>query len=160
MINKAFLKPNQLIDNAHIIRKAKIPVTIVNGRYDVISPLKTAWDLYKQLPEADLCIVADAGHFAKEPGMAKKLIEACDKYKTLAPKSWFFDCESGGLSNRAEILKRVIRKSEIFVVVLCEQVNQISSLTKKSVNTLKSQILKEINTVLPLQFRGFTNCGK
>lgn len=82
-INKCFLRPNQLIDDAHIIRNAKIPVTIVHGRYDVICAAKTAWDLYKQLPEAEFFFVDDAGHSAKEKGITKKLVEACDKYKTL-----------------------------------------------------------------------------
>ncbi|XP_037031164.1 probable proline iminopeptidase isoform X2 [Bradysia coprophila] len=85
--NKGFMKPNQLIDDAHIIRDAKIPVTIVQGRYDVVCPAKTAWDLYKQLPEAEFFFVDDAGHSAKEAGTTKKLVEACDKYKSLTPKS-------------------------------------------------------------------------
>ncbi len=80
------MAPNQLIDNAHIIRDAKIPVTIVQGRYDVVCPAKTAWDLYKQLPEAEFFFIDDAGHSAKEDGNAKKLVEACDKYKVLISK--------------------------------------------------------------------------
>ncbi|XP_037031167.1 probable proline iminopeptidase isoform X2 [Bradysia coprophila] len=86
-INKGFMEPNQLIDNAYIIRNAKIPVTIVHGRYDVVCPAKTAWDLYKQLPDAEFFFVDDAGHSAKETGITKKLVEASDKYKTLALKS-------------------------------------------------------------------------
>ncbi|XP_037031168.1 probable proline iminopeptidase isoform X3 [Bradysia coprophila] len=84
-INKGFLKPNQLIDEAYIIRDAKIPVTIVQGRYDMVCPAKTAWDLYKQLPEAEFFFVDDAGHSPKETGILMKLLEACDKYKTLTP---------------------------------------------------------------------------
>ncbi|XP_037031165.1 probable proline iminopeptidase [Bradysia coprophila] len=84
-INKGFLKPNQLIDDAYIIRNAKIPVTIVQGRYDVVCQVKTAWDLYKQLPEAEFFLMDDAGHSSKETGTANKLVEACDKYKTLTP---------------------------------------------------------------------------
>lgn len=86
-INKGFMAPNQLIDNAHIIRDAKIPVTIVQGRYDVVCPAKTAWDLYKKLPDAQFFFVDDAGHSAKEDGTAKKLVDACDKYKVLISKN-------------------------------------------------------------------------
>jgi len=85
-INKGFMSPNQLIDNAHIIRKAKIPVTIVQGRYDVVCPAKTAWELYKQLPEAEFFFVDDAGHSAKEEGTTQKLVNACDKYKQIISK--------------------------------------------------------------------------
>lgn len=77
---------NQLIENAHIIRQAKIPVTIVQGRYDVVCPAKTAWELYKQLPEADFFFIDDAGHSAKEVNTTQKLIEACDKYKEIIRK--------------------------------------------------------------------------
>ncbi|KAI9294170.1 prolyl aminopeptidase serine peptidase [Neoconidiobolus thromboides FSU 785] len=82
-INKGFFKPNQLLENAHIIRDSKIPVTIVQGRYDVVCPAKSAWDLKKVLPEAELHIVEDAGHSAKEDGITKLLVDACDKYKSL-----------------------------------------------------------------------------
>jgi len=85
-VNKGFFSPNQLIDSANIIRKAKIPVTIVQGRYDLVCPAKTAWDLYKQLPEAEFFFVDDAGHSAKEEGNTAKLVEACDKYKNIISK--------------------------------------------------------------------------
>jgi len=83
-VNKGFFSsPTELIDNAGIIRNSKIPVTIVQGRYDVVCPAKTAWDLYKQLPNAEFHFVDDAGHSAKEDGIQKKLVEACDKYKNI-----------------------------------------------------------------------------
>ncbi|KAJ6646210.1 putative proline iminopeptidase, partial [Pseudolycoriella hygida] len=77
-INKGFMAPNQLLKDAHIIRKAKIPVTIVQGRYDVVCPADTAWELHKKLPEADFFFIDDAGHSAKEDGIKKKLVETCD----------------------------------------------------------------------------------
>jgi len=82
-INKGFLSDNQLIKNASIIRKAGVPVTIVQGRYDVVCPAKTAWDLYKELPDAEFFFIDDAGHSAKEDGITKKLVEVCDKYKKI-----------------------------------------------------------------------------
>jgi len=58
-------------------------VSIIQGRYDVCCPPKTAWDLYKQLPKAEFHFVDDAGHSAKEVGIQKRLVEACDKYKNI-----------------------------------------------------------------------------
>eukprot|EP00128_Syssomonas_multiformis_P008602 Colp12_sorted_trinity150504_noHs@11764 len=72
---------NHLVDGAAKIRH--IPATIVQGRYDVVCPAKTAWDLKKQWPEAEFHIVPDAGHSAKEPGIRSLLVQAADKYKTL-----------------------------------------------------------------------------
>ena len=78
-INNGFMRtPNQLIDNVGTIRK--IPAVIVQGRYDVICPMKSAWDLHRAWPEADLRIVPDAGHSAFEPGNIHELISATDKF--------------------------------------------------------------------------------
>lgn len=86
-VNNGFFKsPNQVIDNAKIINDSKIPVTIVQGRYDVVCPAKTAWELYKKLPNAEFHLIEDCGHSAKEAGITKKLVEACDKYKNLFQK--------------------------------------------------------------------------
>jgi proline iminopeptidase len=60
-----------------------IPATIIQGRYDIVCPAETAWHLHKCWPEAELCIVDDAGHSAKEPGITTQLLNATDKYKTL-----------------------------------------------------------------------------
>ena len=66
-VNRAFFKTdNQLIEQVGRIRH--IPTVIVQGRYDVVCPMKSAWDLHKAWPEADLRIVSDAGHSAFEPG--------------------------------------------------------------------------------------------
>jgi proline iminopeptidase len=45
-----------------------IPATIVHGRYDVVCPVRNAWDLSQAWPEAQLRIVPDAGHSAFEKG--------------------------------------------------------------------------------------------
>jgi proline iminopeptidase len=81
--NGFFKKPNHILEDAHIIENSGIPVTIVQGRYDVVCPAKTAWELKKRLPSAELHIIDDAGHSAKEAGITAKLVAACDKYKTL-----------------------------------------------------------------------------
>lgn len=85
-INKGFMEPNQLLNNAHIIHESKIPVTIVQGRYDVVCPAKSAWELYKKLPNANFNIVEDAGHSAKEEGIARLLVKAADHYRILLKK--------------------------------------------------------------------------
>jgi len=78
-INKGFFKTdNQLIENVGRIRK--IPSVIVQGRYDVICPMKSAWDLHCAWPEADLRIVPDAGHSALEPGNIHELVSATDRF--------------------------------------------------------------------------------
>ncbi|KAJ1533947.1 hypothetical protein HK405_000244, partial [Cladochytrium tenue] len=53
---------------------------IVNGRYDVVCPVTTAWELHRKWPEAEIHLVSDAGHSAKEPGIAAKLVEAADMF--------------------------------------------------------------------------------
>lgn len=73
-INNAFLEPEQLLKNAHKI--AHIPCTIVQGRYDVVCPVTSAWSLHKALPKSELFIISNAGHSGFEENTAKKLVEA------------------------------------------------------------------------------------
>ncbi len=63
-----------------ISRIRHIPGTIVQGRYDVVCPMESAWALHRAWPEAELKIVADAGHSAFEPGILHELVEATDRY--------------------------------------------------------------------------------
>lgn len=74
-----FDRDAQLIEDAHKIRH--IPTVIVQGRYDVVCPMESAWALHRAFPEADLRIVADAGHSAYEPGNLHELIEATDRFR-------------------------------------------------------------------------------
>jgi len=79
-VNGGFFKyDGQLIQEANKI--AHIPGVIVQGRYDMVCPAFTAWDLSKNWPNAELLIVPDAGHSMKEPGILSHLVEACDKFK-------------------------------------------------------------------------------
>ena len=64
----------------HVDRIRNIPAVIVQGRYDVVCPLRSAWDLHREWPEADLHIVPDSGHSAFEPGIMHELIEATDRF--------------------------------------------------------------------------------
>jgi proline iminopeptidase len=74
-----FEHDDQLLRNVDRIRK--IPAVIVQGRYDVVCPMRSAWDLHRAWPEADLRIVQDAGHSAFEPGNISELIKATDRFR-------------------------------------------------------------------------------
>tara|TARA_B110001469_G_scaffold103462_1_gene101953 strand:- start:470 stop:1324 length:855 start_codon:yes stop_codon:yes gene_type:complete len=75
-INKAFLEPDQILNNCH--RLKNIPGYIVHGRYDMVCPVNQAFDLSKAWPEAQLTIIADAGHASGEPGTTDALIRATE----------------------------------------------------------------------------------
>jgi proline iminopeptidase len=78
-VNGGFLEhDDQLLRNVERIRQ--IPAVIVQGRYDVVCPMRSAWDLHRAWPEADLKIVQDAGHSAFEPGIMHELLEATDRF--------------------------------------------------------------------------------
>jgi proline iminopeptidase len=78
-VNGGFLDgDDQLLRDVPKIRH--IPAVIVQGRYDVVCPMRSAWHLHRAWPEAQLVIVPDAGHSAFEPGIAKALRKATDSY--------------------------------------------------------------------------------
>ncbi|TAM61512.1 MAG: prolyl aminopeptidase [Rhodanobacter sp.] len=74
-----FTHDDQLLRN--VDRMRDIPAVIVQGRYDVVCPMRSAWDLHRAWPEADLRIVQDAGHSAFEPGIMHELLEATDRFR-------------------------------------------------------------------------------
>jgi hypothetical protein len=69
---------------AHRRRRAirGIPAVIVQGRYDVCTPIMTAWDLHRAWPEAEFVVVPDAGHSATEPGSPAR----CGRRPTASPR--------------------------------------------------------------------------
>jgi proline iminopeptidase len=78
-VNKGFMKrEDQLLRNVRRIRH--IPGVIVQGRYDVVCPMRTAWDLHVAWPEAEFHVIGDAGHSALEPGTTDALVRATDRY--------------------------------------------------------------------------------
>lgn len=78
-IHGCFLRrDSQLLDDVRRIRR--IPAVIVQGRYDVICPMRTAWDLHRAWPEAQLRIVGDAGHSAFEKNTARELVRATNGF--------------------------------------------------------------------------------
>ena len=75
-MNDSFLEENQLLRDAY--RLEDVPGVIVQGRYDAVCPMESAWALHKAWPQADFQVIADAGHSAFEPGILNALIEATD----------------------------------------------------------------------------------
>jgi proline iminopeptidase len=78
-VNRGFFeRDDQVIADIGLARH--IPAVIVQGRYDVVTPLRTAWELHKAWPEAEFMIVQDAGHAASEPGIIDALVRATNKF--------------------------------------------------------------------------------
>jgi proline iminopeptidase len=77
-VNDAFLAPDQLLRGTR--RLARIPGVIVQGRYDLICPMRSAWELHEAWPTAQLVVVPDAGHAAFEPGIRSALVSATDGF--------------------------------------------------------------------------------
>ena len=63
-------------------RICHLPVVIVQGRYDVVCPMVSAWELHQALPQSELKVIADAGHSITEPGIRSALIETTDRFVT------------------------------------------------------------------------------
>lgn len=79
-LHGGWFRQRQLIDDVGALRG--IPAVIVQGRYDVCTPAMTAWELHRAWPEAEFVIVDDAGHAASEPGIARALRAATDRFAT------------------------------------------------------------------------------
>lgn len=73
-----FPHDDQLLRNVDRIRH--LPAVIVQGRYDVVCPMRSAWDLHRAWPEADFRVVPDAGHSAMETGIQHELLQATDRF--------------------------------------------------------------------------------
>ena len=79
-VNGGFFEVDgQLLRDVDRIRQ--IPGVIVQGRYDVVCPMRSAWELHKAWPESTLHVVADSGHSANEPGIVDQLIRATDQFR-------------------------------------------------------------------------------
>ena len=78
-INNGFLDhENQLLENIDSIRH--IPTVIIQGRYDVVCPATTAYELHSLWPESKLKIAPFSGHSAFEKEISNLLIETTDKF--------------------------------------------------------------------------------
>ena len=82
-MNHGFFEEASILDNVTKLADAKIPCVVVQGRYDVVCPMKSAWDLFRKWPAVELHVIADAGHSAKEDGICSKLVDAADKFRSL-----------------------------------------------------------------------------
>ncbi|NOZ74537.1 MAG: prolyl aminopeptidase [FCB group bacterium] len=81
-IHRGWFEPeDQLLQNINRIRH--IPATIVQGRYDVVCPVTSAWDLHHAWPEAKFYLIPDAGHSVTEPGIRSRLIQTTELYADL-----------------------------------------------------------------------------
>lgn len=81
LTNNLFTPDSKLLDNVDCLRS--IPCIIVQGRYDMICPMTTAYELHQRWPEAQFVVVPDAGHSAFDPGMRSALIEATERMKAI-----------------------------------------------------------------------------
>ena len=79
--NQCFMDGDAILTAATTL--SKIPTVIVQGRYDMVCPPKTAWELAQAMPHAKFVMVADAGHSAMEPGISSALIAATEQFKGL-----------------------------------------------------------------------------
>jgi proline iminopeptidase len=79
--NNLFTPEDRLLRN--VGRLHGIPAVVVQGRYDVVCPVATAWDLHRAWPAADFRIVPDAGHSAMEPGIRAALVAATERFRQL-----------------------------------------------------------------------------
>jgi proline iminopeptidase len=77
--NCFFETDNYLLE--HVNRIRRLPAVIVHGRYDIICPLMSAWELHRAWPEATLNIIPDAGHATSEPGITDALVRATDGFR-------------------------------------------------------------------------------
>ncbi|HEY8355134.1 MAG TPA: prolyl aminopeptidase [Methylophilaceae bacterium] len=80
--NGCFVSHRDLLTEAGKLRH--IPTVIVQGRYDMVCPPLTAWQLSQAMPHAELHMVADAGHSAMEAGTCAALRAATDRFRELS----------------------------------------------------------------------------
>ncbi|MEO0981139.1 MAG: prolyl aminopeptidase [Pseudomonadota bacterium] len=79
-VNKGFFQEDGWLLKQAAAKLKRTPGVIVHGRYDVVTPLSSAWALKKAWPNADLHVIPDAGHSSLEPGIVDKLIRATDSF--------------------------------------------------------------------------------
>jgi proline iminopeptidase len=82
-MNNSFFKTNNwLLENLSALQG--IPIAIVQGRYDVVCPVRSAWDLHQKLNQLGIShtlkIVQDAGHAAGEIGIKSALIDLANHF--------------------------------------------------------------------------------
>jgi proline iminopeptidase len=83
-VHNIFMPENALLEGLSRIRH--LPCIVVQGRYDAVCPIVSADDLHRAWPEIEYVVVPDAGHSAREPGIARALVAATDRFRALPRK--------------------------------------------------------------------------
>jgi proline iminopeptidase len=84
-INNSFLSTdNYILEQSHIIQN--IPCEIIQGRYDIVCPPQSAYELHQVLNKSNLHIVPDAGHSSIEKGISRGLHKALTKFRSIKEK--------------------------------------------------------------------------
>ena len=83
-----YIQNHCFVGHRDLLKEAKqklghIPTAIIQGRYDMVCPPQTAWELKRAMPHAEFVMVADAGHSAMESGISRALVAATEQYKSL-----------------------------------------------------------------------------
>lgn len=81
-VNRGFFECDDWL-LTQVSRIRTVPAVIVQGRYDVVCPMRSAWDLHRAWPEAEFIVEPDAGHAASEPGIFASLVEAANRFAEL-----------------------------------------------------------------------------
>ena len=76
--HNAFIENNQILNNSKAI--AHLPISIVQGRYDMVCPINQAIELHDKLPHATLHICNNAGHSAMELEISQALVNCTDLF--------------------------------------------------------------------------------
>lgn len=81
IVNACFVAQYDFLNTAH--KLSQLPTTIVQGRYDMVCPPVTAWQLKQVMPHANFQMIPDAGHSGMEAGTLAALVAATEQYKTI-----------------------------------------------------------------------------
>jgi proline iminopeptidase len=79
ILNECFVGHRDLLAEAKAL--SAIPTTIIQGRYDMVCPPISAWELKNAMPHAKFLMIADAGHSAMEAGVTSALVEATEAFR-------------------------------------------------------------------------------
>lgn len=81
-VNRGFMSSDdQLLRQVDRIRH--IPSVIIQGRYDVVCPMISAWELHQAWAEAEFIVIPDAGHSMTETGIQQALLNATNQFAAL-----------------------------------------------------------------------------
>jgi len=78
-VNGIFLEEAFILKN--VDKLSNTPMDIVQGRYDVVCPAKSAWELHQASPHSRLVIIPDAGHSMGEVGIAEELVNITNRHR-------------------------------------------------------------------------------